>query len=107
MQSRESSQPLNILIVDDEINIRKTLAISLELDGHTVTGVSNARDALSESAQRSFDLAFVDLRLGADQGLHLLPDLLAQSPWMRIVIITGYGSIDTAVETMKRVRRIT
>jgi two-component system, NtrC family, response regulator AlgB len=102
MQSRESFQPLNILIVDDEINIRKTLAISLELDGHTVTGVSNARDALSESAQRSFDLAFVDLRLGADQGLHLLPDLLAQSPWMRIVIITGHGSIDTAVETMKR-----
>jgi NtrC-family two-component system response regulator AlgB len=101
MQPRDTSQSLNILIVDDEINIRKTLAMSLELDGHAVTAVSNARDALAESAQKTFDLAFVDLRLGADLGLNLIPGLQAQSPWMRIVIITGYGSIDTAVETMK------
>jgi NtrC-family two-component system response regulator AlgB len=97
-----SPQPLNILIVDDEINIRKTLAISLETDGHKVTAVSNPRDALVEAAKKSHDLAFVDLRLGIDDGLNLIPELLAQSPWMRIVIITAHGSIDSAVETMKR-----
>src|ERR1700728_1234739 len=102
MDTRETAQILNILIVDDEINIRKTLAMSLELDGHAVTAVSNARDALGESAQRPFDLAFVDLRLGADLGMNLIPELLAQSPWMRVVIITAHGSIDSAVETMKR-----
>lgn len=102
MDTRETAQILNILIVDDEINIRKTLAMSLELDGHAVTAVSNARDALGESAQRPFDLAFVDLRLGADLGINLIPELLAQSPWMRVVIITAHGSIDSAVETMKR-----
>jgi NtrC-family two-component system response regulator AlgB len=96
------SQSLNILIVDDEINIRKTLAISLETDGHTVAAVSNARDAVVEAGKKSYDLAFVDLRLGLDDGLNLIPELLAQSPWMRIVIITAHGSIDSAVETMKR-----
>jgi two-component system, NtrC family, response regulator AlgB len=96
------SQPLNILIVDDEINIRKTLAIGLESEGHTVTAVSNARDAIVEAAKKSHDLAFLDLRLGLDDGLNLIPELLAQSPWMRIVIITAHGSIDSAVETMKR-----
>ena len=56
--------PLGVLVVDDEPNIRKMLAISLETDGHRVVAVSNAADALAEAARRSFDLAFVDLRLG-------------------------------------------
>ena len=93
---------LNILVVDDETNIRKTLAISLETDGHTVVAVSNARDALAEALRQSFDLAFLDLRLGATWGSDLIPELLAQSPWMRIVIITAHGTIDSAVETIKR-----
>jgi two-component system, NtrC family, response regulator AlgB len=93
---------LNVLVVDDETNIRKTLAMSLELDGHHVVAVSNAGDAIAEAARQSFDLAFVDLRLGATLGLDLIPDLLGQSPWMRVVIITAHGSIDSAVETMRR-----
>jgi two-component system, NtrC family, response regulator AlgB len=102
MSEPSPPQSLNILVVDDEINIRKTLAISLETDGHTVTAVSNARDAVVEAGKKSHDLAFVDLRLGLDDGLNLIPELLSQSPWMRIVIITAYGSIDSAVQTMKR-----
>ncbi len=94
--------PLNILIVDDEVNIRKTLAVSLETEGHRVTAVSNAKDALGESARRSFDLAFVDLRLGTEDGLDLIPALLAASPWLKVVVITAYASIDTAVEAMRR-----
>jgi NtrC-family two-component system response regulator AlgB len=93
---------LNVLVVDDETNIRKTLAMSLEIDGHNVVAVSNAADAVAEAGRQSFDVAFVDLRLGATQGADLIPELLAQSPWMRVVIITAHGSIDSAVETMKR-----
>jgi NtrC-family two-component system response regulator AlgB len=78
------------------------LATSLEIDGHRVVAVSNAQDAIDQAARNSFDLAFVDLRLGPTLGLDLLVDLHAQSPWMRIVIITAHGSIDSAVETMKR-----
>jgi len=102
MNDNGNSRPLNVLVVDDETNIRKTLSIALETDGHHVIAVSNAADALAESAQRPFDLVFLDLKLGASSGMDLIPNLLAQSPWMRVVIITAHGTIDTAVETMKR-----
>ena len=68
MSDNSLPNSLNILIVDDEINIRKTLAMSLEADGHTVIAVSNARDALDEASRRTFDLAFVDLRLAPSWG---------------------------------------
>jgi len=93
---------LRVLIVDDELNIRKSLAMSIECDGHEVVAVSNAQDAIDQAARGSFDLAFLDLRLGPTLGSDIIPDLLAQSPWMRIVIITAHGSIDSAVETMRR-----
>jgi two-component system, NtrC family, response regulator AlgB len=99
---KEHGVPLNILIVDDEINIRKTLSVCLETEGHRVTAVSNFEDALSENARRSFDVAFVDLRLGTASGLDLIPALLAGSPWLKIIVITAYASVDTAVEAIKR-----
>ena len=94
--------PLNILVVDDEANIRRTLSICLEAGGHRVAGAGCAKDALAESARRPFDLAFVDLRLGAEDGLELIPALLAAAPWMKIIVVTAYASIDSAVEAMKR-----
>jgi Response regulator containing CheY-like receiver, AAA-type ATPase, and DNA-binding domains len=100
--SLQKSAPLNILIVDDEINIRKTLSICLETEGHSVITVSNFEDALSEASRRSFDAAFVDLRLGTANGLDLISPLLTATPWIKIVVITAYASIDTAVEAMKR-----
>jgi two-component system, NtrC family, response regulator AlgB len=94
--------PLNILVVDDEVNIRKVLAISLESKGHDVVAVSNFQDAVSEAARRAFDLAFVDLRLGTADGLDLIPILLASTPWLKVVVITAYSSVGTAVEAMRR-----
>jgi NtrC-family two-component system response regulator AlgB len=89
-------------VVDDEINIRKTLSVCLEIEGHKVIAVSNFQDALAESSRRSFELAFVDLRLGTADGLDLIPALLATTPWLKIIVITAYASIDTAVEAMRR-----
>jgi two-component system, NtrC family, response regulator AlgB len=102
MSDMVGANSLRVLVVDDQINIRKTLSICLESDGHEVAAVSNPDDALTEAGARPFDLAFVDLILGSRSGLDLIPRLLAQSPWMRVVIITAHGSIDSAVETMKR-----
>ena len=68
---------LNILVVDDEPTIRKTLKISLEADGHRVTAVSNPQDALLTASQKIFELALVDLRLGTESGLDLIPKLNA------------------------------
>jgi len=93
---------LSILVVDDEANIRKTLSVCLETDGHRVTAVGNPEDALAEASRRSFDVALVDLRLGIASGLDLIPPLLNTSPWLRIIVITAYASIDTAVEAIKR-----
>jgi len=93
---------LHILVVDDEANIRRTLGVCLESEGHSVIGVSNFQDAVHEASRRSFDLAFVDLRLGTADGLDLIPVLLGQTPWLKVVVITAYASIDTAVEAMRR-----
>ena len=95
-------QNLNILIVDDEANIRKTLSVCLESRGHRVTAVSNGKDARAEADRQVFDLAFVDLRLGTENGLDLIPPILGACPWIKIVVITAYASIDTAVEAMRR-----
>jgi two-component system, NtrC family, response regulator AlgB len=100
VQPKDSA--LTILIVDDEANIRKTLSVCLETEGHQVKAVGNPEDALAEATRRSFDVAFVDLRLGVTSGLDLIPSLLNTSPWLRIIVITAYASIDTAVEAIKR-----
>jgi len=92
---------LNVLVIDDEINIRKTLSVCLESRGHKVISVSNAKDALSEAGRKVFDLAFVDLRLGTSDGLDLIPDLLSLCPWLKIVVVTAYASVDSAVQAMK------
>ncbi len=101
-----SGQPKNftlaVLIVDDEANIRKMLSLCLETEGHRVVAVGTPEDALAETSRRSFDVAFVDLRLGISSGLDLIPALLNASPWIKIVVITAYASIDTAVEAIKR-----
>jgi NtrC-family two-component system response regulator AlgB len=64
--------------------------------------VSNSADALDEAKRRSFDLAFVDLKLGEANGMDLIPLLVSESSWTKIVVITGYASIETAVEAMRR-----
>lgn len=94
--------PLNVLVVDDELNIRKALSACLESDGHRVVSVGSAAEAILATERRSFDLAFVDLFLGKDSGLELIPALSAAAPWLKIVVVTAFASVDTAVESMKR-----
>ena len=93
---------LSVLIVDDEPNIRKVLSLTLEADGHQVTAVGNAKDAVHESNRQFFDMAFIDLRLGAESGMDLISALHAVCPWMKLVVITAYASVDSAVEAMRR-----
>ncbi len=93
---------LQVLVVDDEKNIRATLAVCLEDIGCSVTAVGSAAAARDAAARSRFDLAFLDLRLGTDSGLDLLPALLAASPGLDIVVITAYATFDTAVEAMRR-----
>ncbi len=71
------------------------------MDGHRPTAVATAPAALAETAQRPFDLAMVDLRLGMDKGMDLVPKLLSANPWLKVIVITAFASVDTAVEAIK------
>jgi two-component system, NtrC family, response regulator AlgB len=101
-QDPKSLPVLNVLVVDDEANIRKTLGLFLESHNHKVVSVGSFKEAVSEAARRSFDVALVDLRLGAEDGLDLIPVLLASTPWLKIIVITAYASIESSVEAMRR-----
>lgn len=78
------------------------MALSLELEGHRIRAVGNPHDALDQTRLEPFDLAFLDLRLGTANGLDLIPELLAIRPSLKIVVITAFATVDTAVEAMRR-----
>ena len=92
---------LRILVVDDEENIRVTLAMSLEADGHTAIACSTIEEALEQVSRQVFDLIFLDVRLGVHNGLDYISRLRADHPWTKIVVITAYASVETAVRAMK------
>ncbi len=93
---------LDVLVVDDEKNIRTTLRVCLEGLDCRVSEAASAAAAREWIARQPFDLAFVDLRLAEQSGLDLVPDLLAASPDLDIVVITAYATVDTAVLAIKR-----
>jgi NtrC-family two-component system response regulator AlgB len=91
----------DVLVIDDEKNIRTTLTMCLEAIGCTVAAVATGEAALAAVARKRFDLAFLDLRLGEQDGLAVLPQLIAARPGLAIVVITAYATIDTAVAAIK------
>jgi NtrC-family two-component system response regulator AlgB len=93
---------MNILVIDDEASLRRTLRTALETMRHHVREARHAGDALEFLGRMSFDLAFLDLRLGSDQGLELLPEILGLAPGLDVIVITAYATIETAVEAMRR-----
>ena len=100
-RSESSLRGLRVLVVDDEKNIRRTLTLCLEDLGCEVVGVGTAEMALTVVAQRPFEIAFLDLKLGESSGLDLLPKLLAENPDLAAVVLTAYATFDTAVEAIK------
>ncbi len=100
--TRASPSTLRVLVVDDEKNIRSTLALCLEGLGCRVAQAASSAAAVEAVRLEAFDLAFCDLRLAQESGLDLLPRLLAERPGLDVVVITAYATVDTAVEAMRR-----
>jgi two-component system, NtrC family, response regulator AlgB len=94
--------PFNLLVIDDEASLRRTLRTALESIGHQVTEAANSAQALSALRLQRFDLAFLDLRLGTEKGLELLPELLRAAPGLHVVIITAFAGLDSAIEAMRK-----
>ncbi len=97
------SSPTNrVLVIDDEKNIRTTLSMALRTLECEVVAVENAEAALAALRMHQFELAFLDLRLGEENGLDLLPHIFERTPALPVVVITAYATIDTAVEAIQR-----
>jgi NtrC-family two-component system response regulator AlgB len=92
----------SVLIIDDEKNIRQTLRICIEGMGGHVGEAASAQAALEAVGHVAYDVVFLDLRLGSQSGLELIPQLLAENPNVTIIIITAYATLETAVEAMRR-----
>jgi NtrC-family two-component system response regulator AlgB len=97
-----SSNKLRALVIDDEKNIRSTLTVCLEGFGYQVVAVATPDLARSAVARQPFDLAFLDLRLGNESGLDLIPALLSVRPNLSVIMITAYATFDTAVDAVQR-----
>ncbi len=93
--------PERLLIVDDDALFCRVMERALSRRGFEVMTAVNAEQALGLAQQAPPQLATLDLKLEHSSGLKLLPDLLAIVPDCRIVVLTGYSSIATAVEAIK------
>ncbi len=90
-----------ILIVDDELILRESLAAWLERDGHDVVAVASGEEGLRLIEEESFDIVFLDIKLEGMDGLQVLKEIRKIDPDIKVLMITAYGSISTAVEAMK------
>ncbi|TAL23699.1 MAG: sigma-54-dependent Fis family transcriptional regulator [Nitrospirae bacterium] len=91
-----------ILIAEDEEITLKHLSYALEKEGNAVTGVKNGIDALKIIEKEEFDILISDIKMPGIDGLTLLAEVKDKHPNIEVIIITGFGSIESAVEAMKR-----
>ena len=91
----------NILVVDDEVNIRGALVTLLQKKGYDVRGVGTGEEALEHLAITAAELVITDLKMPGMGGMEFLRRLKDKCPDTEVVVMTAYGSIDTAVEAMR------
>jgi DNA-binding response OmpR family regulator len=91
-----------ILIVDDENNVRFFLKETLTRDGHTVVAVDSGEAALKIIAEREFDLALIDLNLGGINGMELLTALNRTAPDTVSIVLTAHASLETSVDALRK-----
>lgn len=91
----------SVLVVDDDDVLRTQLVRAFSDRGFAADGAAGVAIALELAQREPPEFAVVDLRLGVDSGLSLVPKLLEIEPAMRVVVLTGYGSIATAVQATK------
>ena len=92
---------MRILVIDDEKNIRRTMALAIESMEHDVVCVASGAEAFKELRSVAFQVVFLDLKLHQESGLEILAEVLRLAPQAAVVIITAFASIETAVEAMR------
>jgi len=92
----------NVLIVDDELNMRLVLSAVLKKEGFEVSSASDGREALQVLQSNKIDVVITDLKMPDMDGMELLTNISAQYPEIPVIMITAHGSIATAVEALKK-----
>lgn len=95
-------RPVKILIVDDEVNLLQSLSDVLKRKGYVVATARNGLEALEKLKERYFNIAIVDFKMPKMGGMELLEVMKERYPQTLVVILTGYGTIQNAVEAMKK-----
>src|SRR5574344_2028092 len=93
---------MRVLIIDDERSIRNTLKEILEFEGHQITLAADGAEGLEAASSASFDVIFCDIKMPGMDGIEVLDKLMAMGIDSSVVMITGHGCVDTAVECIKK-----
>src|SRR6478735_9275661 len=96
-----ASSPIDLLVVDDDLEFRETLVTRFARGGFAVQSAGNGEDALGLAQRRNFDVAIFDMMMPGMSGLELLKRYKESHPECEIILLTGQGSIESAVEAMK------
>jgi two-component system response regulator AtoC len=91
-----------VLVVDDDRRMRRTLQILIERMGLESMGAGDAREAREQLAAARFDLVLTDLKMPETSGIDLLEEIRAERPRLPVILITAYGTIQTAIEAMRK-----
>jgi len=95
------SDKIKLLIVDDEVKFLQSIAQRLEMREFDVTTAANGREAVEAARNDKFDLALLDLKMPGMDGSQVLEILKAEHRFLEVIILTGHGSLDSAVECTK------
>lgn len=96
-----SNEKAKILVVDDEESLREFLEIMLKREGYDVTTAANGEEALKHLKKMSFDLVMTDLQMPKVHGMEVLATAKDMDPELVVIVITAFGSTESAVEAMK------
>ena len=96
------NQKYKILLVDDDENIRSTMKAILEDEGYSVDSASNGKEAIQKTQEQSYNLALLDIRLPDMEGVELLKLMKEPMPRMRKIMVTGFPSLQNAVEAVNK-----
>lgn len=99
--SVQKGRKIKLLVVDDEIDFLSTVSSRLKLRGFDVTTASEGGEAIKAARKGKFDLALLDLKMPGMDGTEVLGILKKKHKFLEVVILTGHGSIDSAVECTK------
>ncbi|MEN3003390.1 sigma-54 dependent transcriptional regulator [Dehalobacterium formicoaceticum] len=97
-----NNRPFRVLVVDDEPDYREVLELMLKEAGCQIETAASAFEALDKLRKRSFDLVLTDLMMAGMDGIELLEKIRHEHGALKVIIITGYGTIENAVAAMKK-----